>query len=93
MTSMAALLKLMEARSKSVYLIIAINTSFLSLWWGYQLSLSLFAVFSEFRYVFPSAAIGGSLISTMLAKCTGRLNLFTICSAVGLVASALVRCR
>jgi hypothetical protein len=83
----------MEARSNSVYLFIAINTSLLSIWWGYQLSLIFYDVFSKYAYVFPSAAIGGSLISTMLAKCTGRLSLFTICSAVGLAASVMVRSR
>lgn len=83
----------MDKKSISVYVLIAVNTSFLSIWWGYQLGLSTYGLFAKYRFSFPTGAIGGSLISSMMAKCSGRLTLFTLCSVVGLLACVVVRDR
>mmetsp|Transcript_15561 Transcript_15561/g.28243 ORF Transcript_15561/g.28243 Transcript_15561/m.28243 type:complete len:443 (-) Transcript_15561:186-1514(-) len=83
----------MDKRNNLRYLLIAINVSLLSFWWGYQLGLSSIDDFKKFSFVFPIGAIGGSLISSMMAKCIGRLRLFSFCALFGLIASGLEAIR
>jgi hypothetical protein len=47
-----------------VYLLIAVNSSFLSFWWGFQLGLSSFSIFSKYAFVFP--------LGQLVAVCWGR---------------------